>query len=66
MKRYNLTVKILANVSVGATSPEVAKRAILEELKRMIQLVDKPEYVVEDAEVTGIFDKDWNEIDETK
>lgn len=64
MKRYNLTVVLHAGVAVNATSAEAAKQAIQKTLEGAIQLVDLPEFVVTDTEITGIFDVDWNEIEE--
>jgi len=62
--RYNIVVRISANIAVQADSPEVA-RASIESLFRRepIVRVGKAEFIVEDVEVTGIFDKDWNEVE---
>jgi len=58
--RYNVVVKISANIGVQAPSPEMAKRAIerLFEAELLIQ-VGQAEFVVENVEVTGVFDKEW-------
>jgi len=63
MKRYNVVVKLSANVGLQADSPEVA-RASIESLFRRepIVHVGPAEFIVEDARVTGVFDKDWNEV----
>jgi len=62
--RYNIVVRISANIAVQADSPEVA-RASIESLFRRepIVRVGKAEFIVEDVEVTGIFDKDWKEVE---
>ena len=62
--RYNIVVRISANIAVQADSPEVA-RASIESLFRRepIVRVGKAEFIVEDVEATGIFDKDWNEVE---
>ena len=62
MRRYNLTVKIFAGVAVNAMSACNAKRAIQETLEGAIQLVGLPDFVITDAEITGVFDVDWNEV----
>ena len=64
MKRYNIVVRMSANIAVQADSPEVA-RASIESLFRRepIVRVGKAEFIVEDVEVTGVFDKDWNEVE---
>lgn len=64
MKRYNLTVKIFADVAINASSISEARLAIQEKLPdAILQLVDLPEFMVEGGEITGIFDMDWNELD---
>lgn len=63
MNRYNLTMKILVNVAVDASSPRVAKQAIKEELEKHDVLADMPGFVIENAEITGIFDVNHNEIE---
>jgi len=60
--RYNIVVKILANIGVQAPCPEMAKSAVerlFEADCPLIQVGSKAELVVEDAEVTGIFDQEW-------
>ncbi len=63
MKRYNLTVVLHANVAVNATSAGAAWRGIEETLAGAIELADMPDLVAVSTEVTGIYDKDWNEVD---
>ena len=64
MNRYNIVVRMSANIAVQADSPEVA-RATIESLFRREPVVrgGKAEFIVEDVEVTGVFDKDWNEVE---
>ena len=63
-KRYNIVVRTSANIAVQADSPEVAKASIESLLRREpIARIGKAEFVIEDAQVTGISDKDWNEIE---
>jgi len=58
--RFNVVVKISANIAVQAPDPEMAKRAVerLLEAEPLIQVGDA-ECVIENAEVTGVFDKEW-------
>ena len=58
--RYNVVVKISANIGVQAPCPEIAKKAIecLFEAEPVIQ-VGEAEFVVENVEVTGVFNKEW-------
>lgn len=63
MKRYNLTVKIYAGVAVNAASAGAAKQTIQKVLGGAIQLMDLPDFVITDTEITGVFDVDWNEED---
>ena len=63
-KRYNIVVRMSVNIAVQADSPEVAKASIESLLRReAIARIGKAEFVIEDAQVTGISDKDWNEIE---
>ena len=63
-KRYNIVVRTSANIAVQADSPEVAKATIESLFRREpIVRVGKAEFIVEDVEVTGVFDKDWNEVE---
>ncbi len=64
MKRYNLTVKIFAGVAVNATSVNAARRAVQEKLESAVQLIDLSHFVVEGGEITGVFDVNWNELEE--
>ena len=64
MKRYNVVIRICANVGVNASSPTAAKRRIdilLED--ELIFILGTMEFVTEDGEVLGIFDKDWVETE---
>ena len=58
--RYNIVVEISANIGVQAPCPEIAKKAIerLLEAEPFIQ-VGEAEFIVENAEVTGVFNKEW-------
>lgn len=63
VKRYNIVVNLTANVGLQANSPEEAKAGIESLLRREpIVRVGKAEFVIEDAQVTGVFDRDWNEV----
>ena len=63
-KRYNIVVRMSANVAIQADSPELAKAAIESLLRReSVARVGNAEFIIEDVEVTGIFDKDWNEVE---
>ena len=62
-KRYNIVVNLTANVGLQADSPEIAKAGIESLFRRdPIVHVGPAEFVVEDVQVTGVFDKDWNEV----
>ena len=64
MNRYNIVVRMSANIAVQADSPEVAKATIESLFRREpIVRVGKAEFVVEDVEVTGVFDVNWNEVE---
>ena len=64
MNRYNIVVRMSANIAVQADSPEVAKATIESLFRREpIVRVGKAEFIVEDVGVTGVFDKDWNEVE---
>ena len=58
--RYNVVVKISANIGVQAPSSEMAKVAVerLLEAEPSLQVSDA-EFVIESSEVTGVFDKEW-------
>jgi len=58
--RYTVVVKISANVGVQAPCPETARKAIecLLETEPFIQ-VGEVELLVENVEVTGVFNKEW-------
>ena len=63
-KRYNIVVRMSANIGVQADSPEVAKATIESLLRREpVARIGKAEFVIEDAQVTGVLDKDWNEVE---
>jgi len=63
-KRYNIVVNLTANVGLQADSPEIAKAGIESLFRREpIVHVGPAEFVIENVQVTGVFDKDWNEID---
>ena len=63
-KRYNIVVRMSANIGVQADSPEVAKASIKSLLRREpVGRVGKAEFVIEDMEVTGVFDVNWNEVE---
>ena len=64
MNRYNIVVRMSANIAVQADSPELAKAAIESLLRREpVVRVGKAEFVIEDVKVTGVFDKDWNGVE---
>ena len=64
MNRYNIVVRMSANIAVQTDSPEVAKATIENLFRREpIVRVGKAEFIVEDVGVTGVFDKDWNEAE---
>ena len=63
MKRYNLMVVIHASVAVDAASAGAAKLAIQRSCNLHLELVGMPDFVIQDAEVTGIYDIDWNEVE---
>ena len=64
MNRYNIVVRMSANIAVQADSPDVAKTTVESLFRREpIVQVGKAEFIVEDVQVTGIFDKDWNEVE---
>ena len=62
--RYNIVVRLSANIGLQAALPEAAKAGIEWLLRREpVARIGKAEFVIEDARVTGVFDKDWNEIE---
>lgn len=67
--RYNIRVKIFANVGCYALSPNssdevrVAINKVLEGAATL--MIGDAEFVIEGGEITGVFDADWNEL-ETK
>ena len=62
-KRYNIVVRTSANIAVQANSPEGAKAAIESLLRREpVARVGNAEFIIEDVQVSGVFDVNWDEV----
>jgi len=64
LNRYNVVIRLSANLGTQANSPESIKATVEALLGREPFLkIGAMKFVIESAKVTGVFDKDWNEIE---
>lgn len=65
MKRYNIVVNLSATIGINAKSSKVIEERInwLIAHESILQ-IGESEFILAGGEVTGVFDKDWNDIED--